>query len=320
MAVAEATTDVGREQELSVDLSQAVQSIQSKVTLSEGLRSGSAQRFLNDAQTALDSLSSLRGQIIPGTDGQAIMSHGAPLTYFSGTTAQRADSALYNIPQAMPQVSANGSPYSVYGNASDKNASSLSDYVARMNTANGGAIPVNPVEEIVLGNAAGKVIVGGAKLAGRLVLGEAAGVTTNSVKPIGYDISKWSEYGLPSDGYFSRTLSREQYLDLKAGRFVNFAGKPVEEYPGGMGFISSAGEARAFSTVKDYREGLKLAYDPSKYVLEFQLRDTAELQNVLKAPYPEFVPGGKTGAGFKKLNYPGLNNNDIINWRVRSLK
>jgi hypothetical protein len=66
-----------------------------------------------------------------------------------------------------------------------------------------------------------------------------------------------------------------------------------------MGFISSAEETRGLTSVSGYRDALQLGYEP-KYVLEFQLRDPAGLQNVLRAPYPEFVPGGKTGAGFKE--------------------
>ena len=58
----------------------------------------------------------------------------------------------------------------------------------------------------------------------------------------------------------------------------------------------------------------------SNYVMEFQLRDPVGLQNVIKAPYIEFVPDGKTGAGFSEWNYPAINSTNIINPRVRVLK
>ncbi len=130
---------------------------------------------------------------------------------------------------------------------------------------------------------------------------------------------KWGEYGLPSDGNFVRTITREQYLDLKAGREFSFGGKPVEGYPNGMGFIGSAEEVRGINTAAGYKDALNLNYGP-KYIMEFQLRDPAGLQNVLKAPYPEFVPGGKTGAGFLEWNYLGITSNSIVNPTVRVLK
>ena len=73
------------------------------------------------------------------------------------------------------------------------------------------------------------------------------------------------------------------------------------------------------NTVVGYKDALKLSYDP-KYVMEFQLKDPMGLQNVLKAPYAEFVPGGKTGAGFSEWNYPGITINNTINPTVRGLK
>jgi hypothetical protein len=153
-------------------------------------------------------------------------------------------------------------------------------------------------------------------VASGVVVGRLGGLRTAGLS---YDISKWSEYGLPSDGYFVRTLTREQYRDLQAGRSFDFGGKPTEHYPAGMGFIGSAEEVRGLSTVQGYREGLKLNYDP-KYVLEFQLSNPSGLQNVIRAPYAEFVPGGKTGAGFSEWNYPGINSNNIVNAKVRVLK
>ncbi len=139
--------------------------------------------------------------------------------------------------------------------------------------------------------------------------------------PLSYDISKWSDYGLPSDGTFVRTLTPKQYRDLKAGRSFDFAGskQPDYGYPEGMGFIGSAEEVRHIDTVLGYREALKLDYDP-KYIMEFQLREPSKLQNALDAPWEEFVRGGKSGAGFSEWNYPGINSDDIINPTVRVLK
>jgi hypothetical protein len=116
-------------------------------------------------------------------------------------------------------------------------------------------------------------------------------------------------------------LTPEQYRAFRSGRDFEFSGKPWAEggYPNGMGFIASAEEVRGLTTVAGYREGLKLDYDP-KFVLEFQLRDPASLQNALKAPYPEFVPGGRTGAGLAEWNFPGISSGDIVNPTVRILK
>ena len=140
-----------------------------------------------------------------------------------------------------------------------------------------------------------------------------------TTKSLTYDISKWGEYGLPSDGYFVRTLRIDEYRALKAGRDFNFGGASVDGYQNGMGFIGSAAEVRSINTVTGYREALQLGYNPN-YVMEFQLRDPVGLQNVIKAPYIEFVPDGKTGAGFSEWNYPAINSTNIINPRVRVLK
>ena len=86
-----------------------------------------------------------------------------------------------------------------------------------------------------------------------------------------------------------------------------------------MGFLGSAEEVRGISTAAGYKDALKLNYEPN-YIMEFQLRDPVGLQNVLKAPYPEFVLGGKTGAGFLEWNYPGITSNNIVNPTVRVLK
>jgi hypothetical protein len=125
--------------------------------------------------------------------------------------------------------------------------------------------------------------------------------------------------GLPSDGRFVRTLTPEQYRNFQAGREFSFGGLPVDGYPNGMGFIGSAEEVRGITTVSGYRDALQLSYDP-KYVMEFQLKDYSGLQNVIKAPYAEFVPGGRTGAGYLEYNLPGISSRDIINGQVRVLK
>ena len=155
--------------------------------------------------------------------------------------------------------------------------------------------------------------------AGSLFAPARFGGVANTRAPLTYDISKWGEYGLPSDGYFVRTLTPKQYRDFQAGLDFEFGGKAVEGYPDGMGFIASAEEARSLTTVSGYREALKLDYDP-KFVMEFQLRDPAGLQNVLYAPYPEFVVGGRSGAGFLEWNYPGISSSQIVNPYVRILK
>ncbi|MBB6249432.1 hypothetical protein HDE80_004509 [Rhodanobacter sp. A1T4] len=93
----------------------------------------------------------------------------------------------------------------------------------------------------------------------------------------------------------------------------------MDGYPEGMGFIGSAEEVSGITTAQGYKDALKLDYEPN-YLLEFQLKDPAGLQNVLDAPYEEFVPGGKTGAGFLEFNYPGINTNSIVNPRVRVLQ
>lgn len=103
------------------------------------------------------------------------------------------------------------------------------------------------------------------------------------------------------------------------GDQINFGGQPTDGYPSGMGFISSAEEVSSINTGADYANSLNLTYQP-KYILEFQLQDPAGLQNVLEAPYQEFVPGGKTASGYSEWNYPGINSSQIINWRLRTLQ
>ncbi|GAB2590247.1 hypothetical protein ISP15_17820 [Dyella jejuensis] len=103
------------------------------------------------------------------------------------------------------------------------------------------------------------------------------------------------------------------------GDQINFGGKPVDGYPGGMGFLGSAEEVSSINTGADYANSLDLTYQP-KYLLEFQLNDPTGLQNVLEAPYKEFVPGGQTASGYLEWNYPGINSNNIVNWRLRVLQ
>lgn len=141
-------------------------------------------------------------------------------------------------------------------------------------------------------------------------------VATGNVEPLGYDISEWGSFGLPSDGYFARTLTRDQALSLIQGDTVAFGGTAVKDYPDGMGFLSSAEEVSPLQTATDYASKLDLDYQP-QYLLEFQLRDPTGLQNVLEAPYPKFVPGGKSASGYLEWNYPGINSKQIVNWRLR---
>jgi LysM domain len=145
-----------------------------------------------------------------------------------------------------------------------------------------------------------------------------SGVGANKV-PLSYDISKWKSYDLPSDGTFVRTITRDQYLDLRAGREFSFAGKATNDFPSGMGFIGSAEEVRGITTRLGYKSALKLDYEP-RFLLEFQLKDLGGLQNALRAPYSEFVPGGKTGAGYAEWNLPGISTGNLVNPKLRVLK
>ena len=103
------------------------------------------------------------------------------------------------------------------------------------------------------------------------------------------------------------------------GDHVSFGGKPVDGYPGGMGFLGSAEEVGSINTGADYAKSLDLTYQP-KYLLELQLNDPTGLQNVLEAPYKEFVPGGRTASGYLEWNYPVINSSNIVNWRLRVLQ
>tara|TARA_B100001093_G_scaffold251912_1_gene241195 strand:- start:653 stop:1567 length:915 start_codon:yes stop_codon:yes gene_type:complete len=151
-------------------------------------------------------------------------------------------------------------------------------------------------------------------------LSKVAGIVKSS--NVGSNISQytnWADYGLPSDGRFVRTLTREQYFDLKNGNQISFGGSAVDGYPNGMGFIGSAEEVSNITSGIGYREALKLDYTP-QYLLEFELKNTNGLQNVLEAPYDEFVRGGKTGSGYLEWNYPGINSSNITNFNVRLLE
>jgi hypothetical protein len=148
---------------------------------------------------------------------------------------------------------------------------------------------------------------------------DASLLVSKGTTPLSYDISKWGEYGLPSDGYFVRTLNERQAFNLSQGKTIEFGGMPTDGYQNGMGFIGSAEEVRNISTGAEYASKLDLTYQP-KYLLEFQLKDPAGLRNVLDAPYEEFVRGGKTASGKLEWNYPGINSGDITNWNLRGLE
>lgn len=135
------------------------------------------------------------------------------------------------------------------------------------------------------------------------------------------DISNFGSYGLPSDGYFARAIYDEgQIARLQQGLDVSLGGRPFPDqgFPGGYGFLAASEDLTTFKTGAAFENKLQLQSAPLA-VLEFQLRDTAGLQNVLSAPYPEFVYGGRTGAGFREFNYPGLNSSEIVNYRIRLL-
>lgn len=154
--------------------------------------------------------------------------------------------------------------------------------------------------------------------------------------PLLYDISNWGTSGLPSDGYFVRSLTQEQYVAMKNGLDVNFGGQPMGAYspldenlqslgyvdpgyPNGMGFIGSAEQLTGITTRAGYMDAMKLDYAP-KYLLEFQLNDPTGLYNTLHAPYSLFEQGGLTrGTTFSEFNYPQLNSKSIVNPRFREL-
>jgi uncharacterized Zn-binding protein involved in type VI secretion len=137
-------------------------------------------------------------------------------------------------------------------------------------------------------------------------------------QPLNYDVSNWKDYGLPSDGRFSRTITKAQAYKLMDGGKIDFAGRPVNGYPNGAGFVGNASEQANLTTGADYKNAMNLNYEPD-FVLEFQLKDPAKLQNLLTFDDPQFVPGGKTASGYSEYNFPGITSDDIINWKLRSL-
>lgn len=74
-----------------------------------------------------------------------------------------------------------------------------------------------------------------------------------------------------------------------------------------------------YKTSKQFKKVLDLRYEPD-FVLEFQLKKTDLLQNVLYFDDPLFKRGGTTLHGVREFNYPGLSSKDISNWRLRQLK
>jgi hypothetical protein len=164
-------------------------------------------------------------------------------------------------------------------------------------------------------------------------LAEAGSSTRASLS---YDISQWGTYGLPSDGFFVRSLTPMQYTAWRNGLDVDFGGAPIGSYsplnsagryvgfddtgyPGGMGFVGSAEQLRGVTTQAGYRQATQLNYSP-QYLVEFQLRNPTGLQNALYAPYELFERGGLTrGTNFSEFNYPGLRSTDTLNARFREL-
>jgi hypothetical protein len=114
-------------------------------------------------------------------------------------------------------------------------------------------------------------------------------------------------------------LNPKQAYALLQGKDISFGGAAVDGYPDGMGFLSSAEEVSPLQTADEYASSLDLDYKP-QYLLAFQLRDPTGLQNVLEAPYPKFVPGGKSASKYLEWNYPGINSKQIVNWRLRAFK
>jgi len=143
--------------------------------------------------------------------------------------------------------------------------------------------------------------------------------SSHGTVPLSYDISRWAEYGLPSDGYFSRTITRDNARLLRQGETIHFGGREVDGFPDGAGFIGSAEELYPFTNAKDLQKALDIRYEPD-FILEFQLKDTSRLQNLLEFDDPWFRVGGKTLNGQKEFNFPGISSDDIVNWRLRALK
>lgn len=115
--------------------------------------------------------------------------------------------------------------------------------------------------------------------------------TAFSANKLSYDISNWKDYGLPSDGYFSRMISKSDAFKLMEGEQVNLAGN------NGAGFIGSAEQVRFITTGQAMKEAMGVTYKPD-YLLEFQLKDVTGLQNVIKYSDPMWQHGGKTITGF----------------------
>jgi hypothetical protein len=148
--------------------------------------------------------------------------------------------------------------------------------------------------------------------AGDLMAFKAMGSALGGNK-LSYDISNWKDYGLPSDGYFSRMISKMDAKNLVDGRTINLAGDK------GAGFIGSAEELRNISTGQGMKQAMGVSYTPN-YLLEFQLKDVTGLQNLIKYNDPMWQSGGKTITGFSEYSVPGLNSDMIMNWYLRGLK
>ncbi len=152
---------------------------------------------------------------------------------------------------------------------------------------------------------------------------------SSAQEALAYDISSWAGYGLPADGYFARAVRQGDVQALVAGAPIDIAGRAVApfqdiatrtlvEYPDGTGFVSSAEDLRAYGSGKAMKQELDLNYEP-EYILEFQIRDSSRLQNILFFDDPLFVGRGRTLHGKPEWNVLGLNSNDLVNWRVRKL-
>lgn len=158
------------------------------------------------------------------------------------------------------------------------------------------------------------------------------GIGVSIKEPLPYDITNWKEYGLPSNGVFSRSLRPSEAQDFIEGKPFVFGGRPIEAYktkddfidpgyPAGQGFIGKAEDTSKISTKKAYQELYKLEKNQvPEFVLDFQLKDPGQLQNVLYAPYELFERGGKTGGGLSEYNYPGISSDDLLNPVLRSLE
>jgi len=246
-----------------------------------------------------------------------------------GSDVLSLDNEIHQLPEQLPQLLGEVQNWAMgLGNRVEQDGAQLLNYLRNTPDtqiaydAGYGITSHAPMIALAIGtDGLGEVADGGELIgaAGDASASSLRYVATGNVEPLGYDISEWGSFGLPSDGYFARTLNPKQAYALLQGKDISFGGAAVDGYPDGMGFLSSAEEVSPLQTADEYASSLDLDYKP-QYLLAFQLRDPTGLQNVLEAPYPKFVPGGKSASKYLEWNYPGINSKQIVNWRLRAFK